>query len=110
MFLGRGNRKSKLDPAKIAAALGADSFEPVQGDPLAHYMKGKTKMAKAKKQPVDSNLTNDLYEACKAMWPIVADAIMHGMPVTPKVAKARKLAKDAMAKAEGKQAKVKGGA
>lgn len=43
-----------------------------------------------------------LYKACLAMWPIVADAIMHGMPVTPKVAKARKLAQEALAKAEGK--------
>lgn len=42
-----------------------------------------------------------LYDACTDLLAIVADAIMHGMPVTKKVAKARNDAASALAKADG---------
>lgn len=45
----------------------------------------------------------DLLEACEALLPIVADAIVHGMPITPTVADARNIAVAAIAKAQEPQ-------
>lgn len=43
---------------------------------------------------------DDLLAACKALLPLVADCICHGMPITPEVAHARNIAVAAVAKCE----------